>query len=276
MGDPSDPRDEAPAIRLPRERRPTPEVANGSARTRLRDHPRVPFRPRIPRRVAGRECGRLRVPAATPTCVPGRPSTSATSRSRTGGDRSRGWTTDGALARGLAVESRQMSSQIDPPDLKLEGDLAELTDASESAIADSILDAGVMWQRAGLDEIGVEPTYSRATEGAPATFFSQRRKCRSPSSSQRSSSTVDVSERREGHPTGREERPRVSVLGRRNRIPGSDRSTVEDDPHRRGWCHPFTVQACDRRGRWPASSTDPSRAGGPQRFPRRVDGDRYA
>jgi DNA (cytosine-5)-methyltransferase 1 len=55
---------------------------------------------------------------------------------------------DGALARGLAIDS-PAASDLDPPDLKLEGDLKELTD--RFGIGNRVtpfLTGGVMWNRA--------------------------------------------------------------------------------------------------------------------------------
>jgi DNA (cytosine-5)-methyltransferase 1 len=55
---------------------------------------------------------------------------------------------DGSLARGLAIEP-PLASDVDPPDLKLEGDLAELTETFGIGNAlTPFLTAGVMWRRA--------------------------------------------------------------------------------------------------------------------------------
>ena len=80
-----------PTARLPRERRPAAEVAGVPARSRLRDHPRVPVRPRVPGRVAGGERRRLRVPAAPTSGVPRRSSVGDEPEPDWRGP-SRGWT----------------------------------------------------------------------------------------------------------------------------------------------------------------------------------------
>jgi DNA (cytosine-5)-methyltransferase 1 len=55
---------------------------------------------------------------------------------------------DGALARGLSIEP-PLASDVDPPDLKLEGDLAELTETFGTGNRlTPFLTAGVMWRRA--------------------------------------------------------------------------------------------------------------------------------
>jgi DNA (cytosine-5)-methyltransferase 1 len=56
--------------------------------------------------------------------------------------------TDGALARGLPIDD-PVAADVDPPDLKLEGDLRELTDSFGAGNAFTpFLSAGVMWRRA--------------------------------------------------------------------------------------------------------------------------------
>ena len=55
---------------------------------------------------------------------------------------------DGVLARGLSIEPPR-AADVDPPDLKLEGDLAELTETFGIGNAlTPFLTAGVMWRRA--------------------------------------------------------------------------------------------------------------------------------
>lgn len=55
---------------------------------------------------------------------------------------------DGALARGLAIEA-PLASDIDAPDLKLEGDLTELTQSFGVGNSHTpFMSAGVMWRRA--------------------------------------------------------------------------------------------------------------------------------
>ena len=67
----------------------------------------------------------------------------------------RGWqgpiswmASDGALARGVAIES-PIASDVDAPDMKLEGDLAEITERFGVGNQHTpFLSAGVMWRRA--------------------------------------------------------------------------------------------------------------------------------
>nr|MBA2599972.1 DNA (cytosine-5-)-methyltransferase [Actinomycetota bacterium] len=66
---------------------------------------------------------------------------------------------DGALARGLPIET-PTATEVDPPDIKLEGDLEEITDSfGVSNAMTPFLSAGVMWRRA-VWTTGVQPSYS--------------------------------------------------------------------------------------------------------------------
>lgn len=71
-----------------------------------------------------------------------------------------GWMTgEGALARGLAIEA-VAATQIDPPEIKLEGDLPEITDSfGVGNPVTPFLSAGVMWRRSVWTR-AVRPTYS--------------------------------------------------------------------------------------------------------------------
>jgi DNA (cytosine-5)-methyltransferase 1 len=66
---------------------------------------------------------------------------------------------DGALARSLSIEA-PTGNHVDPPDIKLEGDLKELTDTFGVAIPMTpFLGAGVLWRRAAWTR-AVRPNYS--------------------------------------------------------------------------------------------------------------------
>jgi DNA (cytosine-5)-methyltransferase 1 len=91
------------------------------------------------------------------------------------------WMADeGVLARGLPIEP-PLATDVDPPDLKLEGDLAELTETFGIGNAlTPFLTAGVMWRRAVWTR-PVVAEYSGAkkvlgdvlqrTEDVPESFF---------------------------------------------------------------------------------------------------------
>ena len=66
---------------------------------------------------------------------------------------------DGAMARGLSIEM-PAATDVDPPDIKLEGDLKELTDTfGLGNPVTPFLSAGVMWRRAVWTR-AVRPNYS--------------------------------------------------------------------------------------------------------------------
>ena len=91
------------------------------------------------------------------------------------------WIADeGALARGLSIET-PTGTEVDPPDLKLEGDLKEITDSfGISNAVTPFLSAGVMWRRAVWTR-AVQSSYSgrrtvlrdvlQPVEDIPETFF---------------------------------------------------------------------------------------------------------
>ncbi|HUF58786.1 MAG TPA: DNA (cytosine-5-)-methyltransferase [Actinomycetota bacterium] len=70
------------------------------------------------------------------------------------------WIADeGALARGLPIET-PTAIEVDPPDIKLEGDLKEITDGfGVSNTVTPFLSAGVMWRRAVWTR-AVQPRHS--------------------------------------------------------------------------------------------------------------------
>ena len=87
---------------------------------------------------------------------------------------------EGALARGLPIEI-PATTEIDPPDIKLEGDLKELTDNfGVGNPMTPFLSAGVMWRRAVWTR-AVQPSYSgrktvlrdvlQSTKEIPESFF---------------------------------------------------------------------------------------------------------
>ena len=200
------PREKKPATRLPGERRPAAEVAGDPARSRLRDHPRLSLRPRLPGRVAGRERCRLRLPAAARRVFivahhvgdEPEPTGEARSAGSTRKARSR-------VRSGRRVDRRMPRRTRPRAGGRPRGDHRAFGVGNAH---DSVPDRGVMWQgRSGLELF--TPNFDGNSRTFWVTCFSPIEKCRSRSLSQTSSARVGVPEGPEGHPADREERPRV-------------------------------------------------------------------
>ncbi len=148
---------------------------------------------------------------------------------------------DGALARGLAVSSTT-DVFFDRTRLQARGDLAELTDVSESAIqllhsfTRSDVERQVWTRSVRCDFRGPRQVLRdilQPSSEVPESFFVPNEQLA-----------------RWKYLKGPKDIPRVAKNGHeylysegRDRFPRSDRQTIANDPHRRGRRHAFAVQA---------------------------------